>query len=129
MNINKRCKILLPKRIIAELRNLGYIVKINEEVTGFSGIKHKMPILVMNPDNNAKIAIHYEDGSGEVQVLKLFSFYADTGIEQVLLSDRKSELNGVKVFSIKRSSDIIRLVISMLGETNKLKIRTHILSF
>ncbi|RLE66760.1 MAG: hypothetical protein DRJ38_00825 [Thermoprotei archaeon] len=112
---------MIFKRTAEKLRKLGYIVKIDEEIIGVSGVSHKIPFLIENPQNGSKICIHLDDGSSEIILLKLFSIYVDTGIRQILLSDKKNMFKGVEVINIKSVPELLDVIVDRLETSNKQK--------
>lgn len=112
---------MIFKRVAEELRKIGYIVKIDEEIIGVSGVSHKIPLFVENPKNGNKICIHLDDGNCEMILLKLFSIYVDTGIRQLLLSNKKSVFKGVEVVDAKDVSELLDAIVESLKYPQKQK--------
>ncbi len=107
-------KLMISQRAAEELKKLGYVVKINEEVIGVSGVNHRIPLLVINPKNENKVGVHLDDGSNELILLKLFSIYVDTGIRQLLISKKKSVFKGVEVVNVKNPSELVDIIVDRL---------------
>ncbi|RLE75374.1 MAG: hypothetical protein DRJ44_05915 [Thermoprotei archaeon] len=112
---------MIFKRAAEKLRKLGYTVKIDEEITGVSGVNHRIPLFVENPKNGNKLCIHIDEGNSELILLKLFSIYVDTGIQQLLLSNRKSIFKGVEVVNAKNVSELLDTIIESLESPKKQK--------